>query len=71
MNNSVVHFSTPTKERMRIASFAPRCTWFPHAMGLNPFQQSMRTLFTRHYSSSKNGIELLYLTKSYVTCKFE
>ena len=34
------------KYAMRIASFVPRCTWFVHAMGLNCFQQSMRTLFT-------------------------
>ena len=34
------------KYAMRTASFVPRSTWFVPAMGLNWFQQSMRTSFT-------------------------
>ena len=55
------------KYAMRISSFVPRYIWFVHAMGLNSFQQSTRTLFTWQDCSSKNGIELLYLTKYNVT----
>ena len=39
-------FYLSRKYAMRTASFVPRCTWFVPAMGLNCFQQSMRTSFT-------------------------
>ena len=56
---------------MRIRSFVPRCTDVVHAMGLNSYQQLMRSIFAWHDCSLENGIELIYLTKYSIACKFE